>query len=278
MAPQTRPPILVHSFLNPTGPVKTPAIGLERMDQVRHSTQSRWGKRWKSSLHVVVIGGLLGGPVAGAAQQIPSDGLCTSGRIGGLTIDNRSIFDLERIGDRSFAWAFRLANRLHIKTRKSFIERELLFGEGDCYDPFLLSETERILRSYGFISQADVTSSLLPDGSHQVVIQTQDEWTTQVDLGVSFDGGLAIETLEVTEENFLGRGMELEFFLQERREMRDYGVRYRSNHLLGSRWDSRLTAGRTRVGDFYGIGVAYPFVGEVGLSRPMSFTSEVSIS
>lgn len=212
-----------------------------------------------------VLALLLATPVMALQEQSDSiETSCAAGMITGIDIDNRDIFDLEQIGQRRFSWAFKLANTLHVRTRRDFIRRELLFQDGDCHDSFLLEESERILRGYGFISQASVTSIAQTDGSHRVSVETQDEWTTQMDLGIGFDEGLRLETLELTEENFLGRAMELEFFLQERREMRDYGVRFRSNRVLGSRWDSQLMLGRTRVGEFYGAGFSYPFVGEVG--------------
>jgi hypothetical protein len=199
------------------------------------------------------------------AQQGPSLESCESGRIESVFIDNHSIFDLSEYDpERSFLWALRLANRLHIRTRQSFIERELLFGEGDCYDPFLLDESGRILRDYGFIAQADVYAVQLDEDRHHVIVDTQDDWTTKVDLGVSLDDGFSVEKLEVTEENFLGRGMLLELSFEERRERRDLGLKVQSSRLLGSRWDAMFTVGNTRLGDFIGASLAYPFVGEIG--------------
>ena len=246
----------------PTGPREPLAI-----DPLRRRRPGRRDLRIRL-LPGALIGALIGttGLSAQATDSIDGSSVaaCTAGLIQEIDIDNRSIFDLEQIGDRPFAWAFKLANRLHVRTRAGFIRNELLFSEGECLDPFLLAESERILRGYDFISQADVAAVEQSNGRHVVTVQTQDEWTTQLDLGVSFDGGFSVETIELTEENFLGRGMELEVFLEERREMRDYGLRFRSNSVLGTRWDSRLTMGRTRVGDFYGAGFAYPFVAEVG--------------
>lgn len=229
---------------------------------VRNQHHWRAGRMILVSSVTAMALALFTGPLHGQTDSQESG--CSQGSISGIDIDNRDIFDLDQIGDRPFSWAFKLANTLHVRTRRSFIRRELLFRDGECLEPFLLEESERILRGYRFISQASVTSIAQTDGSHRIAVQTQDEWTTQMDLGVGFDEGLKLETLELTEENFLGRAMELEFFLQERREMRDYGVRFRSNRVLGTRGDSRLTLGRTRVGDFYGGGLSYPFVAEVG--------------
>ena len=72
-----------------------------------------------------------------------------------------------------------------MKTRESFVRRELLFREGECFDSLRLAESGRILRSYPFIARADLFAVAQPDGSKHVVVDTQDEWTTKVDLGVA---------------------------------------------------------------------------------------------
>ncbi len=210
---------------------------------------------------------LLPSSLAGAQAQPggTGDAACDGPRVSRLLIDNQSIYnpsDIEEMG--RFGWTLRLINRLHIRTREDFIRRELLFGVGDCADDFRLRESARLLRLYPFISTASVSTVEQPDRSLHALVETRDEWTTKLDLGVSFDGGVKIETIELTEENFLGRGMELEAFLEERRERRDYGFRFRTNRVWGSRADGRFEIGRTRVGDFFAASLSYPFVGEGG--------------
>ena len=197
------------------------------------------------------------------SQVTDSPTVCETGRISNIFVDNRSIFQLDDFP----GWArgfFGLANSLHITTRDSFILREILFAEGDCLDPLLLEESARILRSYPFISTADVFPVAQLDGTYHVVIDTQDEWTLQFDLGVSFDQGLQLDRMDLTEENLLGRGVLAQLFLRRRREQRDAGLRLRQPRLLGTRTDAHFGWGRTRVGNFLEQEVTYPFVGEVG--------------
>ena len=190
---------------------------------------------------------------------------CTGGRITSIFVDNHSIFDVDELGGGPFLRGFyNLANALHVKTRESFIRDELLFRVGDCYDPFILAESERILRGYVFIAKADVFGIRQADGSYHVVVDTQDEWTTRVDLGVSFDGGLQLEVLEVSEENVAGVGAQAAVFIRQRKERRDVGARLALPRLFGSRADGAVSAGRTRDGNFVEERLAYPFVGEVG--------------
>lgn len=214
----------------------------------------------------VLLTALATAPLSGQEQLGPDVEMCPEGRITDIFYDTHSVFDVDRFErGRSFLWALRLANRLHMRTRTSFLRRELLFRRGECLDLFLLDESARILRGYGFLSRADVYSVPQPDGNQHVVVDTQDDWTTKVDLGVSFDGGLDVESISVTEENFLGRGMELGFSYKQRRERRDVGYSFKTSRLFQTRWDAAVIVGGTRRGDFYDLEFAYPFVGETGL-------------
>jgi hypothetical protein len=150
-------------------------------------------RSWAALL--LTVGTLLPG---GAASQVPSgarpaaDPACPGGRISQLFIDNHSIFDPEELADeRRFRWAYEIVNTLHVRTRPRFIRRELLFGVGSCYDAELLEESERLLRLYPFIANADVFGLRQPDGSWHVVVDTQDEWTTKLNLAMRWDGGPA---------------------------------------------------------------------------------------
>jgi hypothetical protein len=203
-------------------------------------------------------------PVSGQAAD-SSAAVCPAGRVSNIFVDNHSIFDADNLGGgRLLKGFYRLANSLHVRTRESFIRSELLVREGDCFDPLLLEESGRILRGYGFIARADVFAVLQSDGSHHVVVDTQDEWTTRVDLGISFDGGLQLEGLEISEENVGGVGAQAAVFLSQRKERKDLGARLVLPRLLGSRTDGAVSAGRTRDGSFVEQRLAYPFVGEVG--------------
>ena len=201
-------------------------------------------------------------PSLAQSQVADSATACETGRISNIFVDNRSIYEI--VDGDPLRWFYRLANALHINTTEGFILREVLFSVGDCLDPQLLEESYRILESYPFIAASDVYPVAQPDGTYHVVIDTQDEWTTQFDLGVSFDQGLQLDRMNLTEENLLGRGVQAEVFMRRRREQRDKGFRLQQPRLFGTRTDANFGWGRTRTGDFLEQGINYPFVGEVG--------------
>ncbi len=207
---------------------------------------------------------LLLGPAATTAQAGP-EADCDTGIISHIFIDNHSIFDTSDPElDPRFVWAYSLANRLHIRTRPAVIRRELLFDVGDCFDPVLIEESARLLRRYRFIAQADIFGVQQPDGMFHVVVDTEDEWSTQVEARVDLSGGFKLEGLEVAERNLVGTGRELGAFYRSYDATLEYGLAYAAPQLFGSRWVLGLAAGRTRAGTLLRQEATYPFVGEIG--------------
>jgi len=226
---------------------------------------------------MLILGILLAAmPAAGSGQQDggtatataastppPEDAACAAGRITSIEVDSRSIFDPEETSLRVLKWAYHAANVLHVNTRSSFVERELLFEPGDCYDPFLVGESERLLDRYGFLSYARIETVSDGNGGRVARVETRDDWSTKVDVGATYDEGTNLEKLQVTEENLLGHGVFGEFTYMNRREARTHSFGVSTPRLFG-RSDAGIAWGRSRPGHFFNQYVHYPFVGEAG--------------
>ena len=214
----------------------------------------------RSQLSMAVVAfALAAAPAAG--QEEP----CEYGVIERIFVDNHSIFDTSDPDlDPRFRWAYRAANKLHVRTKESVIRRELLFEVGDCFDPVLVQESERMLRGYHFISRTDIYGIQQPGGGYHVVVDTEDEWSTQFEVRFDLSGDFELEGIEARERNFLGYGRQIGFFYQSREAAHSYGVRYSTPQLLGTRWDMDLSAGRSRAGTLLDQQITYPFVGEMG--------------
>ena len=206
---------------------------------------------------------LAGSPVHGVAQDGRSGLDCAEGVVTSIKLDRRSVFDPESTGIGALAWTYRTLNLLRVRTATSFIRDELLFEEGDCFDPFLLSESARLLDQYRFLARVSIVHEDDGSGGKRVVVTTQDEWSTQVDVGLTYDEGLNLERLQVTEENFLGHGILAEYTFRDRRESRIQGFGLATPRFLG-RSDASIAWGRSRPGHFFNQYVRYPFVGETG--------------
>lgn len=202
------------------------------------------------------------------AAGIQEEDACETGRIAHVFIDNHSIFDTSDPElDPRFRWAYRTANALHVRTDPAVIERELRFAVGDCLDPFLLAESERLLRDLGFLASVDVFSVRQPDGTHHVIVNTRDEWSTKIDVRADFDeGGVLLRGARLAEDNIAGSGHSAGVFFRQNPELdsRDYGIAYGTPQAFGSRWDLGVEAGRTRIGNAVGYALGHPFVGETG--------------
>ena len=214
---------------------------------------------------ILLLLGLTAPGAAGQAGDVPIDPGCETGLIRHIFIDNHSIFDTSDPDlDPRFRWAYSLANRLHRRTRDDVIRRELLFDVGDCLDPVLLEESERLLRGYGFIARVDVYAVQQPEGGYHVLVDTEDEWSTQVELQFDLSGQLEFEQLDVREKNVLGTGQSIGVFYESNDATRSYGLVYETPQFLRTRWDLKVAGGRTRAGNLLHQELSYPFVGEVG--------------
>jgi hypothetical protein len=187
---------------------------------------------------------------------------CELGPISYIFVDNQSIFDTKSESGR-FSWFYRAANSLHMNTRRAVVIRELLFAPGDCYDPFLAEESERLLRAYDFLAQVEVYGLPQPDGTYHVIVTTRDEWSTQADIRIGLRDGIGLEGARLREANLFGRGEALTAYYIQREVTRDYGLRYHTPQLAGTRWDLDVNLGRSRAGTVFSELIAYPFVGEV---------------
>ena len=201
----------------------------------------------------------------------PGRSVCEGPVIGDVFVENHTIYPPapDSAGSagrtrRLAAWLRSMANRAHRRTGRGFIEGELLFEAGDCFDPMLLQESARILRNLPFIADADVYAVEVEEDQVHVVVDTRDQWTLKLGGRLEFDEGIRIREVSFTEENLMGTGTLLGAYLIEDDERRDLGLRLRALRLAGTRLDSHIGAGRTRTGDFLYGSVTYPFVGEVG--------------
>jgi hypothetical protein len=199
---------------------------------------------------------------------------CSTGIVTAIDVESRSVYDPESTRIGPLAWTYRFLNLLHVNTNQAFIRRELLFEEGDCYDPFLVQESYRLLDQYGFMMVESITNADDGFGNQRVTVVTRDEWSTKVDIGPAYDdSGLYLERLQVTEENFLGNGVFAEFTHYSRRETRNQSIGLRTPRFFG-RSDAGIAVGRSRSGEFIDQYWRYPFLGEANrVAFRQGFTS-----
>lgn len=178
-------------------------------------------------------------------------------RIGRITIDNRDIFDTTNPSESK--WIYRAANVLHIQTNDSVIRLELLFKEGDPYDPDLIQETERNLRRFKFLRRVRITTEEQADGTVDVAVHTKDTWTLEPQFNFSRVGNKSSTKMGVVERNLFGTGKRVGAFIHRRPDGTHNSFAYKDQQFLGRKLD--LTADYLSGTDFrqYGASLSKPF-------------------
>ncbi len=144
-----------------------------------------------------------------------SDGASDAPIIASVEIINENVFDTDVKANDNFL--FRLANNLHIVTRKSVIKRELLLDVGDRYDTSLANESVRNLRGKDFLFKTEILLDTASSDQTIMVVRTSDKWTTTGGLSIHRSGGRTDLQFGVKESNFLGYGvfMSHDYFIPE---------------------------------------------------------------
>jgi len=173
---------------------------------------------------------------------------CPEGRVLSLAVESRGLFEESVLeGEGRFRWVYRLGEALHVRTREDFIARALRVEPGDCLDRGGLEDALRELRSYRFISRADLAVEDSVGGAH-LQLAVSNEWTTKPALVIRIEDRLRIEGGAIFEENLLGRGITFGVYALTRQERRDLGASLEIPRVAGSNWDAAFAANRTRVG------------------------------
>ena len=173
-----------------------------------------------------------------------------------ITILSLDVFSPE---EASRGWPYRLANAVHVETRAWVIRKFLLFAEGDVYDPGKLEETERNLRALEFIKRAEVSAGPPHDGFVDVVVVTQDTWTTVPSLTLGRKGGVSTFGLALKERNVLGTGRRLSLTYSQGIDRITRLLQVSDPYLLGPYWNGELILASSSDGHEERVSVERPF-------------------
>jgi hypothetical protein len=194
----------------------------------------------------------LGLVIATALQAQPASSL----RIGTITIRPLDVYSSDEAGHGRL---YRLADRLHIETRKGVIEKFLLFREGDLYSPERLAETERNLRALQFLKSASVVPSEPHDGVVDVTVTTQDSWSIAPETSGGSRGGKSTVGATLAETNLLGLGKDLELGWENGVDRSRIGVAYSDPAFFAPYWRAKFNYAVNSDGYDHRFQVVRPF-------------------
>jgi outer membrane protein assembly factor BamA len=177
--------------------------------------------------------------------------------IGKIDIDIRNIFDA---GDpRESNGLYHLANKLHVRTKHSTIESQLLFASGDRYVGRRLAETERTLRLLDYIYDARVVPVRYADGKVDIKVITKDVWTLSPGISFGRAGGTNATRFNLQDTNFLGWGKSLQISHGSTVDRTSSTLAWSDPNVFGSRWISALVLSNSSDGVDRSLQIAHPF-------------------
>jgi len=191
--------------------------------------------------------------------EVPDDAAleASGARIGSVEFKALQLFDVGGLDEDTAL--FRLANRLHIRTRDDTIADQLLFREGGPYDPSTIAETARILRSTRYLRDASIRPIAYHDGLVDMEVTTQDVWTLNPGLSFGRHGGKNTGGVELEELNFLGLGTQLGVGFTSGIDRDSKTVFYRDRQLGSSWWDLSTTYSDNSDGRLADFSLERPF-------------------
>lgn len=184
--------------------------------------------------------------------------LATSGaRIGTITILPGDVFDPSKPGeDRS---AYRLANRLHVQTRAETIRKVLLFKQGEAFQPRLLAESERLLRTRKQIQDAKIRVTGVRGQEVDVEVRTQDVWSLEPEISFGRSGGQNKSSFGIKESNLLGTGYSVSASYFDSVDRSGQEFEFETPELGSRRWRASLAFADNSDGRAYAFTAARPF-------------------
>ena len=177
-------------------------------------------------------------------------------RVGTVTIRALDVYSSE---EAEKGWLYRIADRLHIETRREVIEKFLLFRTGDEYSSELLAQTERNLRALHFLKSASVVASPPHDGVVDVLITTQDAWSIAPDTQAGSNGGTSTYGATLSDSNLIGLGKEVALEWDKGVDRSRLGVNYSDPAFFAPYWSARFGYAVNSDGYDHRFNVARPF-------------------
>jgi outer membrane protein assembly factor BamA len=177
--------------------------------------------------------------------------------IGKVDIDIRNIFD--QTDARETNGLFLLANRLHIRTKRSSIQAQLLFASGEKYRARKLAETERALRLLSYVYDARVVPVRYADGKVDIKVITKDVWTLSPGLSFGRAGGSNSTNFNLQDTNFLGWGKALQVSHGSTVDRTSNTVAWTDPNVFGSKWTSAAAYVGSSDGTERVAQIAHPF-------------------
>jgi outer membrane protein assembly factor BamA len=177
--------------------------------------------------------------------------------IGRIIFDKQNVFDTSVPAENNALYRF--ANRWHVVTRDSTIQRQLLFRTGDIYSQRLLEESERLLRRNSWLYDVKITPIRYEDGVADVRVWTRDLWTLLPGFSISRSGGENRTSVELSESNLAGRGVKVRVRYEDDVDRTATSFQYFDKNLGRTWWTAFLDFSDASDGSTTHVNFTRPF-------------------
>ena len=179
--------------------------------------------------------------------------------VGRIVVHREDIFNLD--DPRENNGLYRLANTLHYRTRERVVRGQLLFAPGEPVSQQKFAETERILRSRRYLSEAWVVPSAYDAAANtvDVAVTVRDVWTLNPGLEFGRAGGENRYAFGIEEQNLMGLGADLQLSHSQDVDRTSNELSFYTPTLLQSWWQLGLTYADNSDGRVKSLSLARPF-------------------
>ncbi len=175
--------------------------------------------------------------------------------VGEIVINAADVFDLKN--PKESKAIHRIANKIHVSTKPKVIRRQLLFKSGEPFQLRKLSESQRLIRSNGYIQEVEITPYELERVN--IRVDTTDNWTLAPGVSFSQSGGNSKSGIEIQEQNLLGLGKGLVLGFKSHEERDETLLAYTDPQFLGTRQQLYASVKNNSDGKGHVVYLTLPF-------------------
>lgn len=181
-------------------------------------------------------------------------------RIGQVRIVSRPIFDVsDPEQDNLF---YRTLNTLNTPTWDSALRAQLVFNEGDPYEPEAIAESERVLRQREYLTAAWVGVTHVCGDEVEIGVLARDTWTLLPTVGASRSGGENTTNTGLSDPNFLGSGKSVGISYTRDPDRTETSLDFDDPNVLGSHWQTGFSYDKRSDGRGRSAYLERPFYSE----------------
>lgn len=177
--------------------------------------------------------------------------------VGKVYINTLPIFDPADDDENNALYLF--ANRIHPDTRPVVIKDLILFKEGDVIDKRTAEESERILRSQAFLTDAAIRVVSRCHNAVDLEVIAKQSWTLVPEIKAKTSGGKSESGFGFHDSNFLGMGSRIAVAYARDIERNRILLHYDDGNFRGTRHALKAHFEQNSDGFLRDVGYSLPF-------------------